>query len=402
MNLAAAIVSVVLFIVIWAYFRNNPMRHGRKFMVRRFVNWFPLGMTYAFLYMARYNLIVAKSALGVLMSNKDFGIIFGVGTGVYALSFLVNGPLVDRIGGKKGILIAAIGTAGANILMGVLAFLLLTNRLRTGMVAAFSAIYALNMYFQSYGAVSIIKVKAYWFHVRERGVFGAIFGALISIGSYFAFDWGQGIVNLSAAAAPADAGWAYHWCRRIFGASGGGDAVWAVFYIPAAILVAWAVIDLWLIKNTPEEAGFQPFDTCDASSGQMHLDFTAWQLVRKVLTSPVLLLIAVVELTSGVFRNSVVQWYQPFTTQVKQPGAEFFLQNWGLLICIFGIIGGFAGGILSDKIFQSRRGPPAVILCGAVLVMALVMSAFLFTSPVIVGAAAVGIWMAGVGVTSLM
>jgi MFS transporter, OPA family, glycerol-3-phosphate transporter len=44
------------------------------------------------------------------------------------------------------------------------------------------------MYFQSYGAVSIIKVKSYWFHVRERGMFGAIFGTQISIGIYFAFD----------------------------------------------------------------------------------------------------------------------------------------------------------------------------------------------------------------------
>jgi len=58
-------------------------------------------------------------------------------------------------------------------------------------VAAFSLLYSVNMYFQSYGAVSIIKVKAYWFHVRERGVFGAIFGTLISIGVYFAFDWGR-------------------------------------------------------------------------------------------------------------------------------------------------------------------------------------------------------------------
>ena len=65
------------------------------------------------------------------------------------------------------------------------------------MVVAFSFLYSVNMYFQSYGAVSIIKVKAYWFHVRERGVFGAIFGTLISIGVYFAFDWGQAIVNMT-------------------------------------------------------------------------------------------------------------------------------------------------------------------------------------------------------------
>src|SRR5690606_11242518 len=169
----------------------------KRFMWRRFVNWFPLGMTYAFLYMARYNLSVSKNALGDLMTKEDFGIIFGVGTTVYGLSFLLNGPLVDRIGGKKGIIIAALGSCLANGLMGIVTYLLLHNQLKTNLVVVFSALYALNMFFQSYGAVSIIKVKAYWFHVRERGIFGAIFGTLISFGVYFAFDWGAAIVEAS-------------------------------------------------------------------------------------------------------------------------------------------------------------------------------------------------------------
>jgi hypothetical protein len=67
-------------------------------------------MTYAFLYMGRYNLNVCKNALGSLMTKEDFGLIFAAGTVTYALSFLVNGPLVDKIGGKKGIIIAAIGS----------------------------------------------------------------------------------------------------------------------------------------------------------------------------------------------------------------------------------------------------------------------------------------------------
>src|SRR5690349_15745987 len=74
--------------------------HSRQFRVRRFLNWFPLGLTYAVLVMGRYNINVAKTALSQtqkLMTNEDFGVIFGVGTLVYAFSFLVNGPLVDRI-----------------------------------------------------------------------------------------------------------------------------------------------------------------------------------------------------------------------------------------------------------------------------------------------------------------
>jgi len=85
-------------------------------------------MTYAFLYMGRYNLSVAKNALGPLMPNEDFGLISGAGTLVYALSFLVNGPLVDKIGGKKGIIIAATGSAVANIGLGVVTWLVLTDR----------------------------------------------------------------------------------------------------------------------------------------------------------------------------------------------------------------------------------------------------------------------------------
>ena len=71
------LVGLVLVGVVVGYFCNNPLRHSRRFMVRRFINWFPLGMTYAFLYMGRYNLNVAKNALGTTMSNGDFGLIFG-------------------------------------------------------------------------------------------------------------------------------------------------------------------------------------------------------------------------------------------------------------------------------------------------------------------------------------
>jgi OPA family glycerol-3-phosphate transporter-like MFS transporter len=399
---ALCLVGLCLVAIIVLYFYNNPLKHSRWFVLRRFINWFPLGMTYAFLYMGRYNLNVSKNALGTLMSKEDFGLIFGVGTTVYALSFLVNGPLVDKIGGKKGILIAALGAAFANIVLGVLTYLVLTNRLRMKLVVAFSVIYALNMYFQSYGAVSIIKVKAYWFHVRERGVFGAIFGTLISFGVYFAFDWGQAIVSMSKAGAQ-NLSWLGRLIQNIFALKNGTiDAIWAVFFIPAAIMLFWCVLDWWLIKDTPEEANFPHFDTHDASSGQMHIEFTTMELLKKVLTSPLMLLVAVVELTSGVFRNGIIQWYPIFANEVKQSGAEYFSQHWGLLLCFFGIIGGFAGGLISDKFFQSRRGPPAALLCGFVLLMSIFMAISLLSAPRVVGIAGLLIVLSGIGITSLM
>lgn len=397
------IVGSFLVFVVWLYFQNNPLQHSKKFMFRRFVNWFPLGMTYAFLYMARYNLNVSKNALGDMMTKSDFGIIFGVGTFVYGFSFLLNGPLVDKIGGKKGIIIAALGSCIANVMMGIATYLFLKGQLTHNLVMVMSILYGLNMFFQSYGAVSIIKVKAYWFHVRERGIFGAIFGTLISFGVYFAFDWGQAIIDAAKLKASEQPTAFQNFIRSAFAIdSGTTDAIWLVFFIPAFILIVWALIDMFLLKDTPSQANFDDFDTHDASSGEMEEDFTIKQLLVRIFTNPIMLTIALVEFMGGVLRNGVLQWYYIFAKEVPQPGAEIFSKHWGLLICVTGILGGFSAGLMSDKIFQSRRGPPAAILNAIMIVLTTTMSLMLFKSPVTVGTCVVLISLAVIGVHSIM
>lgn len=397
------LVSAALGSVIWLYFSSNPLKHSRKFMIRRFINWFPLGMTYAFLYMARYNLNVSKNALGTMMTKEDFGLIFGVGTFVYGLSFLVNGPLVDKIGGKKGIIIASLGSSIANVAMGVVTYLFVKGELQGNVVVTYSALYAVNMFFQSYGAVSIIKVKAYWFHVRERGVFGAIFGTLISLGVYFAFDWGQAIANAAAVHPTKEMNSFQQFIRVAFAIdTGTHDALWLLFFLPAFLLVFWALIDMWLLKDTPAHANFEDFDTHDASSDEMDKEFSVGDLLKKIFTNPVLLTIALIEFTSGVIRNGILQWYFIFSKEIPQVGAEFFHENWGLLLCITGIIGGFLAGWMSDHLFHSRRGPPAGILCGSMLVLTVTMSFLLKLSPIGVGICAVLISLSVIGVHSIM
>ena len=362
-------------------------------------------MTYSFLYMGRYNLNVSKNALGGLMSNSELGTIFAIGTAVYGFSFLLNGPLVDKMGGKRGIMIAAVGSAMANILLGVLTWQVVTGRTKVNVVMAYSILYALNMYFQSYGAVSIIKVKAYWFHVRERGVFGAIFGALISVGAYFAFDWGSAIVNLTKTGSTG--GWCHDLLQKIFATDvtvNGKvpDATCAVFFIPAAIILFWVILDVWLIKDQPEDAGFPHLDTHDASSGEMHVQLSAMDLLGKVFRSKLMLLIALIGLTSGIFRNGITMWYFNFSKQVSQAGAEIYSHHWGLFLCVFGIVGGFFGGWISDNFFQSRRAPPAAILSVMVIVLTICMAAFLYSLPLFIGLCCVLVVMCSVGLTSLM
>lgn len=351
---------IVLLAVIALIVRRLPkvdLGHSKAFLERRFYNWFPLGLTYAFLYMGRYNLTVSKNALGELMTNADFGTIFFWGTLTYGFAFLLNGPLTDRWGGRRTILIAAGGSAAMNILLGIVTYALLTKRLafEHGIVPIYSVIYAANMYFQSFGAVSIVKVNAHWFHVRERGVFGGIFGILISLGIYFAFDWGKLIVDHAP--------------------------VWWVFFVPAIVLSAFFVADLFLVQDRPGKAGLEDFDTADASSGDHGPQLGVLEVAKLMLGNRVILIIAAVEFCSGFLRNAVMQWYIIFAHQTGMAD-DFVPRNWGLLLCLAGILGGVIAGIISDRVFDSRRAPMVTVLYAGAL-LASICACFALGTPLI-------------------
>ena len=97
--------------------------------------------------------------------------------------------VTDRMGGKKAMLIAALGSGLMNLIMGLMIYQLAGNvDSQLNIRVLFSFLYAANMYFQSFGAVAIVKVNASWFHVKERGGFSGIFGTMISSGEVL-FKW---------------------------------------------------------------------------------------------------------------------------------------------------------------------------------------------------------------------
>src|SRR5450432_4469169 len=102
---------LTLIVVVVARLPKVDLGHSKAFLRRRFTNWFPVGMTYAFLYMGRYNLRVCT---GVVFDKAQFSQIYFWGTLTYGFAFLLNGPLADRFGGKKTILVSAVGSLIAN------------------------------------------------------------------------------------------------------------------------------------------------------------------------------------------------------------------------------------------------------------------------------------------------
>jgi OPA family glycerol-3-phosphate transporter-like MFS transporter len=335
---------------------SNPLNHSPEYRRRRFANWFPLGLTYATYYMGRYNLNAASSTMMEKfdLTKADWGLIGTAGFWTYALAVAFNGPLADRIGGKKAILIGAAGAAALNLIIG----LLFLNGWQTKLIVGMSLLYAVNCYFQSFGALSVVKVNAPWFHVKERGVFGGIFGIMISSGYFLALTVGGWILSYMN----------WYW----------------VFIVPSILMAIMFVVDYVLVKDKPSEAGFKDFDTGDATSKDADKDTPVdfGYLMKRVFTNPVILTVIAAEFCTGFVRQGVMFWYVPFLKEVHhiEHGTTLYsIASTG--ITVGGILGGLLCGYLSDHLFGSRRPPVAFIFYIGQIVALLMLGAT--TSPTI-------------------
>jgi len=345
-----------LLVAIGVVVRRLPkvdLGHSEGFRRRRTLNWIPLGLAYAFLYFGRYNLSAIASELdtaGILAKDR-FNEIDGAGPWVYGIAFLVNGPLADRFGGRATMLAATAGSAVMNLMMALAFSDANAGELDSaGLQQRLLVLNGINMYFQSFGAVSIVKVNAAWFHVRERGVLGGLFGILISLGLYFSYDWSLAIAKSFDYA--------------------------MAFWVPAGVLVACVVATFAFVRDTPGTAGFADFNTGDATSGDSQVRLSPMQVVARMFSQRVIWVIVGIEFCSGFLRQAVMKQGRLYLIAIE--GREsFFYKNWGMLMCVAGILGGVFAGFISDHVFHSRRGPVSSVLYSGMLLGAVAAFAFL-------------------------
>jgi OPA family glycerol-3-phosphate transporter-like MFS transporter len=123
--------------------------HSAAFRKRRALNWLTLGTTYATMYMARYNLSFANKSLSDTFGwdKTQIGTIISMMLTIYGISALFNGPIADRIGGRKAMLIGVSGSIAFNLAFGMGAYL---GFLGTGtlLLSYLSTVWAMNGYFQ--------------------------------------------------------------------------------------------------------------------------------------------------------------------------------------------------------------------------------------------------------------
>ena len=312
-------------------------RHTRTFRNRRAKNWLTLGFTYAAMYTARYNFPYANKALSDAYGwdKKSIGAIISAASLVYGVSAVLNGFLADKLGGRRAMLIGAAGAFVFNVAFGAGAYL---GFLGTGhvLLAYLATVWTLNMYFQSFSAVALIKVNAGWFHVSERGVFSAIFGSMIQSGRF-------AVTILLTTGAIVALPWQWR------------------FFIPATLVFAMAILTFLCVRDTPQDAGLPEFDPEDATSGETEKVTLAY-VAKRVFTNPIAITIAVAEFCTGLLRKGFEEWFPRYMDEVHHLGLDspVFRSN-AIAIVGAGIAGAFAAGFLSDKAFGSRRAPVALL-----------------------------------------
>ena len=315
--------------------------------------WQIFGITwliYASLYLTRQSFGVAKVAIGddpaVTLARAQFGWVDSAYLTTYMLGQFLFGPLGDRFGPRRILLcglglsiLAAVGSGFSTTLVAFVAFAVLQG------VA------------QSTGWSNTSKTMSSWFSLRERG---RVIG------------WWCSHYTVGAAVALWFAGWMmeYYGHPRSRGEPGPPIvAFWpAAFWGPAAVLTVVLAITWLLLRDRPEDVGLPPIEEYKGEPKSLVGDEEpahpaadgSWQVIGEVLATPSIWLLAFAYFSIKLTRYAFYFWGPKYVAESL--GSDVYESSMtAAAMPIGGLLGVIACGYLSDKVFQSRRAPVAVL-----------------------------------------
>jgi OPA family glycerol-3-phosphate transporter-like MFS transporter len=295
---------------------------------------------YTSFYLCRYNLSIANKSISdeFGFSKSEMSTIISSALLAYAIGQIVNGLLTDRLGGKRAMLIGAIGTVTMNLLFGMASF--------WGLLWLFVLIRSIDGYMQAFGAPGFIKVNAAWFGQTERGTFAGIFGCMINLSRVFIGFGPSLLVGF-----------------MLFGMWHVSPLHWRwLFWIPAGFASLAAVALALVVKDTPEEAGFFGVHAGEADHADVDARAEIRTVFKKIVANPVVWIIAGAYACTGAVRQSEDQWFPRYLQEVL----HLDMKTSGIASLTFFLIpvaasaGSLISGIVSDRFFQGRRAPVAM------------------------------------------
>jgi len=304
-------------------------------------------LAYAGFYLTRKAFAVAKNELKkpevMGLTRGDMSWIDGGNSVAYAIGQFLFGTLGDKLGTRAIILLGMMGSVLVSFAMGCSSSVLLMG-----------ALFAAQGLFQASGWAPLSKNVGEFFSQRERGSIMGFWCTNYALGGFLA--------SILAGYSAQKFGWRY------------------AFFVPAGVLLLIWVLFYFLQRNRPEDAGLPPIEQYHGEKeAVIEVKNTpalepegSWKVVGEVLRNKMVWLLAVVYFLVKPTRYLLLYWSPVYINELLGTGtaSSGFL---GSMFDLAGPAGTLAGGLISDRLFKSKRIPICVI---ALFCLAIFMLAF--------------------------
>ncbi len=325
---------------------------------RRWSAFLAITLGYGFYYVCRLSFNVARKSMADegLFDAAELGLIGSAVSFAYAFGKLANGILADRVNTRRFMATGLFVSAVVNFTLGF-----------STAFSVFLILWALNGWFQSFGAASSVVTITHWYDGKKRGTFYGFWASSHNIG--------EAITYIGTAFVVSTFGWM--WGFRVSG-----------------LLCIVASIFIWrYLYERPEVYGL-PSAIREQDSTRHH---TISEKQWAVFKNPAVWILALASASFYVTRYAVNTWGMFFLEAEK----GYNTIEAGSIIAanaIAGIFATFFSGVLSDRFFNGRRNVPALIF-GIIFVVAIAWFVHGPANPVTDTAAMI---LFGIGVGALM
>jgi OPA family sugar phosphate sensor protein UhpC-like MFS transporter len=302
----------------------------KLYKLHRFRIMVAITIGYGLVYTCRLALSVVKKPLidSGIFSPDDLGVIGAALFYTYAFGKLTNGFLADHANLKKFFAAGVLVSALLNIGMGW-----------STVLWASALLWALNGWFQGFGAPAGIVALAAWFSNRERGRAYGVWSTAHAIGEGLTFIGVAGLVTL--------------WGWR------------AGFWGPGLLCIVVTGALYVFMQDRPQTMGLPPIadykdDHWTTDPSEDSQQGSLWATQRSILKIPAIWVLALSSASIYVTRYAINSWGILYLQEAK----GYSLMQAGSMLTantITGIIGAVAFGFASDKLFKARRPPVNLI-----------------------------------------
>lgn len=305
---------------------GDPARIDELFRRHRLRIMLAVTLGYGLAYTCRLALSVVKKPLidAGIFSPTELGLIGSALFYAYAVGKLVNGCLADHANMRVFLAFGVLMSALMNIAMGF-----------STLLTACVILWALNGWFQGFGAPAGVVAMTHWFSNRERGRYYGIWSTAHAIG--------EGLTFLVVGGLVAAFGWRYG------------------FWGPGFICIFAAAGIFILMRDRPRTLGLPTVNDWRAdhwepskNSAAPGKSVLATQL--SILKLPTVWVLALASASIYVTRYAINSWGVLYLQEAR--GFSLLsATSYLTLNTVAGIAGCIAFGFISDKWFGARRPP---------------------------------------------